>query len=131
MNRKAWLLAAASFVAISAQATCYGVYRADGTLLQETATTPVDLTHPLGDTVPVKFGPGATMVMSDGFQCRDRAEEPRTQNSLAAAVRAEQQKAMLVPAAAAEPAAVQAVSETAKVQVVKQEGNVLKVKGGR
>lgn len=124
MNRKAWLLAAASFVALGAQATCYGVYKADGTLLQETDTTPVDLTQPLGDTVPVKFGPGASMIISDGFLCRDRVVTPRMRDSLAEAVRAEQEKAKLVPVAAAEPP-----QETSKkVQVVKQEGNVLKLK---
>lgn len=133
MNRKACLLAAASLFAATAQATCYGVYRADGTLLQETATTPVDLSHPLGDTVPMKFGPGASMIISDGLHCRDRGEEPMAQNSLAAAVRAEEKKAMLVPVVAAEPVAVQeanvAQEAPAKVQMVKREGNVLKVKG--
>ena len=130
MNTKAWLLAAGSFFALSAQATCYGVYKADGTLLQETVTTPVDLTHPLGDTVPVKFGPGASMIISADLPCRDRTEEPATQNSLAAAVRAEQEKAKLVPVAAAEPPAAQVPQEMpAKVQVVKREGNVLKLKG--
>jgi hypothetical protein len=132
MNRKGWLLAAASFFAISAQATCYGVYRADGTLLQETATTPVDLSHPLGDTVPEKFGPGASMIISDGLHCLDRAQEPRAPGSLAAAVQAEEEKAMLVkvPVAVADPAAARAAQDVpARVQVVKQEGNVLKIKG--
>lgn len=132
MNRKAWLLAAASWVAVSAQATCYGVYKADGALLQETATTPVDLSQPLGDTVPVKFGSGATMIISDGFQCRDRVEERRAPKSLAAAVRAEDEKAMLVkvPVAAAETTSAPMPQQVpAKVQVVKQEGNVLAIKG--
>jgi hypothetical protein len=130
MNTKACLLAAASFFAVTAQATCFGVYRADGTLLQETANTPVDLTQPLGDTVPVKFGPGASMIISDGFLCRDRVETPRIPNSLAEAVRAEQEKATLLKVVAAAPVAAEAAQEVpVATRVVKREGNVLKVKG--
>lgn len=133
MNRKAWLLAAATLAAGGAQAACYSVYKADGSLLQETASTPVDLRHPIGDTVPVKFGPGATMTISEGgFTCGGRPGELGTQNSLADAVLAEEKKAMVVKGSAAkeEPAHVQvAKEEPAKVQVVKQEGNVLTIQG--
>lgn len=134
MNRQALLLAAATLAAGTAQAACYGVYKADGTLLQETATTPVDLTHPIGDTVPVKFGPGATMTISEGVSyCRDASQDLGAQNSLAAAVLAEEKKAMVLkaPAAKVEPAAVQVAKEepAARKHVARQEGNVLKVKG--
>jgi hypothetical protein len=75
MNSKGWMVATALLAAGTAQATCYGVYKADGTLIQESSTTPVNLTLPLGDTVPVKFGPGAFMVVSDlGVYCKERNE---------------------------------------------------------
>lgn len=123
MNRKAWLIAAASLVAGVAQATCYSVYKADGTLLQETSTTPVDLRLPIGDTVPVKFGEGASMTISEsGFYCPDRTEASMQQDSLAQAVRAEEKKLAL----AKPPAAAQERIE--KQQLVKQQGNVLKIK---
>lgn len=73
MNSKAWVLAAALLSTGMAQATCYSVYRADGTLIQEGPTTPVNLALPLGDSVPEKFGSGASMTMSDlGVYCRNR-----------------------------------------------------------
>ena len=130
MIRNACLFAAASLVAGMAQATCYSVYKADGTLLQETSTPPVDLTHQIGDTIPLKFGPGATMTISEsGFYCANRTEELSTQNSLAAAVRAEEKKAMLVKAPEAKVEAVKAVAvkapevkvDAAKVVPVKAE----------
>ena len=73
MNSKAWAVAAALVATGAAQATCYSVHRADGTLIVETSTTPVNLTLPLGDTVPEKFGQGAFMTMSDlGVFCKQR-----------------------------------------------------------
>jgi hypothetical protein len=129
MNTKACLLAAASLFAATAQATCFGVYRADGSLLQETDTTPVDLTQPLGDTVPVKFGPGASMIISDGYLCRDRVDTARTEKSLAAAVQAEQEKASLLKVVAAPPVVAEAAQVPVATRVEKREGNVLKLKG--
>jgi hypothetical protein len=73
MNSKAWVLAAAALSAGMAQATCYSVYRGDGALIREGSRTPVDLSLPLGDTVPEKFGEGASLTMSgsDHF-CKER-----------------------------------------------------------
>lgn len=100
MNAKAWVLAAALLCAGMAQATCYSVYKADGTLLHESSTTPVNLALPLGDTVPEKFGPGAVMVVSDqGFYCKDRREVQAAPKSLAEAVRAEAERSEQVAAA--------------------------------
>jgi hypothetical protein len=80
MNSKGWMVATALLAAGAAQATCYGVYKADGSLIQEGSSTPVNLTLPLGDTVPVKFGPGAFMVVSDlGMYCKERHEVQATQ----------------------------------------------------
>jgi hypothetical protein len=86
MNSKAWAVAAALVATGAAQATCYSVHRADGTLILETPTTPVNLALPLGDTVPEKFGPGAFMTMSDlGVFCKHRRVAPAAQSVVAAA----------------------------------------------
>lgn len=94
MNRKAWAVAAAFLSTGIAQATCYSVYKADGTLIQEGSTTPVNLTLPLGDTVPEKFGHGASMTVSDlGFFCKDRSGGDALQKTGTGASREEAKKA--------------------------------------
>jgi hypothetical protein len=114
MNRKAWVTAAALLSAGMAQATCYSVYKADGTLIQESSTTPVNLALQIGDTVPEKFGSGATMTISDhGVYCKDRRETQGAPKSLAEAVRAEGEKAQQV-AGAKEAAAVKTESASAR-----------------
>jgi hypothetical protein len=76
MSRTVWVAAAACLLSGMAQATCYSVYKADGTLVREGSTTPVNLSLPLGDTVPEKFGPGASMTVSDhGVFCKDRGAD--------------------------------------------------------
>jgi hypothetical protein len=76
MNSKGWILAAALLAACTAQATCYTVHKADGTLVVETSSTPVNLVFALGDTVPEKFGHGAFMVISDQDAfCKERRAE--------------------------------------------------------
>ncbi|HEX7891978.1 MAG TPA: hypothetical protein VF522_21700 [Ramlibacter sp.] len=77
MTPKAWLLAASALLSAGvAQATCYSVYKADGTLLHEGSSTPVNLALPIGDTVPDKFGTGATMTVSDhSVFCKSRGPE--------------------------------------------------------
>jgi hypothetical protein len=73
MNSKAWMVAAALLSAGVAQATCFSVFRADGTLIQEGPTTPVNLALPLGDSVPEKFGEGASLTMSGlDYHCKQR-----------------------------------------------------------
>ena len=125
MNIKPLAVATALLAAGMAQATCYTVYKSDGTILLETSTTPVDLTQPLGDTIPMKFGPGASMTISEhGEYCKDRPGEVGTANSLAEAVRAEEKKTLLAkgPEVKAEAVKVVAVkAEPAKVQVAKEE----------
>jgi hypothetical protein len=98
MNRKTLAIAVALLSTSMAHAACYSVYKADGTLLHESSTTPVNLALPIGDTVPEKFGPGATMTMSEhGFFCRDlKGEAQSGAKSLADAVRAEGEKAALM-----------------------------------
>lgn len=116
MNIKPWAIVAALLSAGMAQATCYSVYKADGTVIQETSNSPVDLTLPIGDTVPVKFGTGASMTISEsGFYCKDRGVPiegaPR---SLAQMVQAEEEKRMVLKARVAK-------EDGAKVTVAKQE----------
>lgn len=73
MNSRTCLIAAALLLVGTAQATCYSVYKADGSLLQESSTSPVNLALPIGDTVTEKFGSGASMSMSEtDFFCKDR-----------------------------------------------------------
>lgn len=96
MNPKAWLVAAACLATGMAQATCYSIYKADGSLLQQSSTTPVNLSQQIGDTVPEKFGPGATMTVSaDNVYCRNAQERQAAPKSLADAVRQEQTKSEL------------------------------------
>lgn len=106
MNTKAWAFAAALLAAGSAQAACYSVYTAKGGLIQEGSTAPVNMTLPLGDTVPEKFGPGATMTVSDlGVFCKDRRGEGNPLKTPAAAAREEAAKARKVAASAEQVAA--------------------------
>lgn len=85
MNSKGWIAAAALLAAGAAQATCYSVHKADGTLILESPNTPVNLALPLGDTVPEKFGQGAFMVVSDlGVFCKERVAVQEKQEVVAA-----------------------------------------------
>lgn len=82
MNSKGWIVATALLAAGTAQATCYSVHKADGTLIRESSSTPVNLALPLGDTVPEKFGNGAFMVVSDqGVFCKERHAAQETQET--------------------------------------------------
>lgn len=99
MNPKACLLLAATLVAGTAQATCYSIYKTDGSLLLESSTSPVDLSLQIGDTVREKFGPGASMTVSDyDVFCRDANErQQQPARSLAdALVQEDRKKAMVL-----------------------------------
>ena len=52
---------AAALASISVQASCYIVRNAKGQIISESPNPPVDMSQPLHDTVPRKFGAGATM----------------------------------------------------------------------
>ncbi|HEX2545997.1 MAG TPA: hypothetical protein VHL79_14035 [Ramlibacter sp.] len=96
MNFKTWAAAAALLATGTAQATCYSLYWADGVLVTETSTAPVDLSLPLNEALHEKFGPGVTMVVSDqGVYC-GRQDGPVTHRSLADAVRADVERAALL-----------------------------------
>ena len=106
MNRKAWLIAIASLATGVAQATCYSVYKADGKLLQQSSKSPVNLSEQIGDTVPEKFGRGATMTVSDfNVYCNNASERQQAPKSLADAVLQEESKRAAVAVKKEAPAA--------------------------
>lgn len=96
MNAKALLLVAATLATGMAQATCYNIYKADGSLMHQSSTSPVDLSLQIGDTVPEKFGAGATMVVSaDDVFCKDEKErQKQAPRSLADALAQEEAKSL-------------------------------------
>ena len=57
-------LTIACAVSASASAACFTVLSKDGKTIHQSDTTPVDLSLPLHETVPARFGPGASMVFS-------------------------------------------------------------------
>jgi hypothetical protein len=100
---------AALLVAAGAQASCYTVMNAKGDTVSESPNPPVDMSRQLHETVPAKYGPGATMVFGVADDnCGDVVGEDQTidtgeSTSLALQV----QQAMNPPpvAAAQKPAA--------------------------
>ncbi|WP_325342950.1 hypothetical protein [Xylophilus sp.] len=58
------LAAGAALCTAAVQAQCSTVYDRAGAVVYESPQTPVDLRLQLGDTVPPRFGPGATLVFT-------------------------------------------------------------------
>lgn len=59
---------------VSAHASCYSVYRPDGTLVHQSSEAPVDTRFEYHRTVPQRFGQGATLVyVNDGQACPELA----------------------------------------------------------
>lgn len=57
-------------LATAAHANCIKVHDGAGKLILQTMDPPVDLSWPLGDTVPLQFGLGSHLVFSaDGSDC--------------------------------------------------------------
>lgn len=56
------LLGAGVVLAGAAQAACYTVMDTQGVVLSQTSTPPVDMSRPLHETVPARYGRGAHMV---------------------------------------------------------------------
>ncbi|HMN20650.1 MAG TPA: hypothetical protein PKA16_04580 [Ottowia sp.] len=54
--------AATLLLAAGAQAACYTVMDAKGNIVSQTTTPPVDMSYQLHQTVPERYGPGASMV---------------------------------------------------------------------
>jgi len=61
---KMLVLAATCTICATASAACFTVLNKDGQTIHQSASTPVDLSLPLHETVPARFGPGASMVFS-------------------------------------------------------------------
>jgi hypothetical protein len=64
LMKKLLALATSCILCASASAACYTVLAKDGKAIYQSDTTPVNLSYPLHETVPVRFGEGATMVFS-------------------------------------------------------------------
>ena len=62
--------------AFGAGAACYTVHNKDGTMIYRADESPVDMRRPLGETVPAKFGTGATMMFSLTDTDCPRADTP-------------------------------------------------------
>lgn len=56
------LATAAALLAASAQAACYTVLDAKGEIISQTSTPPVDMSHQLHQTVPFRYGDGASLI---------------------------------------------------------------------
>ncbi len=60
--KKTATLFSALLLAAGVQAACYTVMGPKGQIISETSTPPVDMSYQLHQTVPYKYGQGATMV---------------------------------------------------------------------
>ncbi len=60
--KKPLTLIATLLLAAGAHAACYTVMGPKGQILSQSSTPPVDMSYQLHQTVPYKYGPGATMV---------------------------------------------------------------------
>jgi hypothetical protein len=63
MIKRPILIAAGLLLSQHALATCYAVYSGDR-LVYRSVASPVDLSRPLHETVPARFGRGATMMFT-------------------------------------------------------------------
>ena len=61
-----WILGAAALLAAAGvQASCFTVYNARGHMVQRSAEPPVNMAYQLHQTVPRRFGRGASMVFEN------------------------------------------------------------------
>lgn len=62
-HKKSWaVLAAGLLFAAASQAGCYTVINGKGIIVSQTSTPPVDMSRPLHETIPVRYGKGARMI---------------------------------------------------------------------
>ena len=74
--------AAACIVSVGASAACYTVHQKDGTVAYQSQKTPVNMAYPLHETVPARFGAGATMVFTlepNAGSCESVGEKVETE----------------------------------------------------
>lgn len=70
-------VALAGLLAVAgAQAACYTVMDAKGNILSQTSTPPVDMSRPLSETVPQRWGEGARMVFGSADESCGSAADP-------------------------------------------------------
>ena len=60
--KKTATFVATLLLAAGAQAACYTVMGPKGNIISQTSTPPVDMSYQLHQTVPYRYGQGATMV---------------------------------------------------------------------
>ena len=74
MKRQIAFVASCLF-SLGASAACYTVFQSGGKLVYQSERSPVNLAYPLHETVPVRFGAGATMAFTNDFDsCRPVGE---------------------------------------------------------
>lgn len=62
-------------VSLGASAACYTVFQRNGNVIYQSERPPVNLAYPLHETVPARFGAGATMAFTTDFDsCRPVGE---------------------------------------------------------
>lgn len=90
--KKTIFLLAAGLCSASAWASCYTVLGPKGEKLSESHNPPVDMSYPLHQTVPERFGPGAVLVfgIADGV-CGTRIDRYAAVNKAAPAGNGPQQ----------------------------------------
>lgn len=59
--------ATACVVSLGASAACYTVFEKSGKVIYQSEKAPVSLAYPLHETVPARFGAGATMAFTTDF----------------------------------------------------------------
>ena len=69
MIRRTWLILTLLVLSAPAWSSCYTVYSGSSLVYQSTRS-PVDMSYPLHETLPKRFGAGATMVfVPDNDSC--------------------------------------------------------------
>ena len=59
--------AVACVASLGASAACYTVFEGGGKVVYQSEKAPVNLVYPLHETVPARFGQGATLVFTSEF----------------------------------------------------------------
>jgi hypothetical protein len=59
--------AAACVVSLGASAACYTVFEKNGKVIYQSEKAPVNLAYSLHETVPARFGAGATLAFTTDF----------------------------------------------------------------
>ena len=72
-----------SAVAVPVHAACYTVLDAKGEIISQSPNPPVNMTEQLHETVPERFGKGATMIFSvTDARCGDAIDTWESENQI-------------------------------------------------